>query len=250
MQTIVVGDVQGCLDELKELTKLVEYKKGTDRMILAGDLVDRGPDSLGVVRYAQEQGFECVMGNHDFKYVEHRRRDLDVKAGRIAQNPKKPLEGDRRAFYASLTDTDFEFLANMPLFIRIHSKWVVVHAGCESGIPIEEQTPSTLIYMRKIHRETGRMLSLSEGDRLFPDKAGFWTEFWRGPDSVVYGHSVHRTPTLEEPSPGVFCVGIDTGCCFGNTLTAAIFNGYGLEAFASVDAKREYYKPRLGTFDE
>lgn len=249
MQTIVVGDVQGCLDELKELTKLVDYKKGRDRMVLAGDLVDRGPDSLGVVRYAQEQGFDCVMGNHDRKYLEHRRRDLEVKAGKIQKNLKRPLEGDRLAFYQALTDEDFAFIERMPLYLRLTPKWVVVHAGCAPGIPIEEQNAETLVYMRYVSRETGRMLPL-DGQLLFPDKAAFWTEIWGGPDSIIYGHHVHKSVVFDQPVPGVYCVGIDTGCCFGNTLSGVIMDDLGIVQTVSVHAKTVYHKPRAGTFDE
>lgn len=47
-RVIVVGDVHGCVDELKALMRKVDYVQGNDTLILAGDLVDKGPDSIGV----------------------------------------------------------------------------------------------------------------------------------------------------------------------------------------------------------
>ena len=62
-RTIIVGDVHGCIDEFDELVNLVSYDKTRDRLILLGDLIDRGPDSVAVVKRAREMNLECVMGN-------------------------------------------------------------------------------------------------------------------------------------------------------------------------------------------
>ena len=63
-QTIIVGDVHGCLVELDALLRKVRYTHG-DRLILVGDLVAKGPDSAGVVARARELGALGVRGNHD-----------------------------------------------------------------------------------------------------------------------------------------------------------------------------------------
>lgn len=251
MTTFVVGDVQGCLEELQELTKLVGYRKGTDTLVLAGDLVDRGPDSLGVIRYAGEQGFATVLGNHDRKYREHRRRDLLVAAGKLKKNEMKPLFGERLKFYQSLTEDDFAFLERMPPLLQLSEKWVVVHAGCEPGIPIKEQMEKALVYVRYISRETGRMTNLHDGELLFPSKAAFWTEMWTGPQSIIYGHHVHKQVAFDEPAPGVWCIGTDTGCCFGHTLSCVILENDQIINTASVHARTAYAKLReFGATDD
>ncbi|HEX8909086.1 MAG TPA: metallophosphoesterase, partial [Anaeromyxobacteraceae bacterium] len=61
VRTIVVGDVHGCLEELDELLRLVELRPGFDRLVFVGDLLDRGPDSLGVVRRARELRARSVL---------------------------------------------------------------------------------------------------------------------------------------------------------------------------------------------
>ena len=73
-RTIVVGDVHGCLEELDELLSRLEVGP-SDRLVLAGDLMDRGPDPVGVVRRARERGALAVLGNHDEKHLRFARHE-------------------------------------------------------------------------------------------------------------------------------------------------------------------------------
>ena len=65
MATWVIGDIQGCIEAFDALLAVLDPDPGADRIWLAGDLVNRGPDSLGVLRRAMGMGAECVLGNHD-----------------------------------------------------------------------------------------------------------------------------------------------------------------------------------------
>lgn len=66
MATYAIGDIQGCYDELQALLTLIEYKPEHDQLWLAGDLVNRGPKSLEVLRFASKTpNVICVLGNHD-----------------------------------------------------------------------------------------------------------------------------------------------------------------------------------------
>jgi hypothetical protein len=91
-----------------------------------------------------------------------------------------------------------------------------------------------------------KFISLKKISRLGKEATGahFWTEFWSGPESVVYGHNVHseENPLIEEVSPGVTCYGLDTGCCFGGRLTALILE---TKEIVQVQAKRAYYESRF-----
>ena len=67
MAKYAVGDVQGCLDPLKALLAKVAFNPSRDTLISAGDLVNRGPQSLETLRYCMGLGsaFKMVLGNHD-----------------------------------------------------------------------------------------------------------------------------------------------------------------------------------------
>lgn len=68
-RVFAVGDIHGCLQEFNTLLSNINYNASTDKMILLGDMVAKGPDSQGVIRRAKELGALCVRGNHDDKVV-------------------------------------------------------------------------------------------------------------------------------------------------------------------------------------
>lgn len=67
MATWVIGDIQGCFGALTRLLRAIDFQSGQDEIWLAGDLVNRGPDSLGVLRWAaaHPSAVRAVLGNHD-----------------------------------------------------------------------------------------------------------------------------------------------------------------------------------------
>src|SRR3989442_11675924 len=121
MATYAIGDVQGCYDELRELLDRVGFDSARDRLWFVGDLVNRGPKSLAVLRFVRELADRAitVLGNHDLHLVtqhegfERRRKDdtfedvLDARDAKglvawVRTRPMMHVEGDYAMVHAGL----------------------------------------------------------------------------------------------------------------------------------------------------
>ena len=142
-RTIIVGDVHGCAEELRLLLRKCGYAKG-DRLVLAGDLVAKGPDSQGVVQFARENSVLAVLGNHDAFALAHK------------NEADKDRSQDRRNYIRSLGAEDWAYLEALPDFLRLGDvrpggpEVLVVHAGLVPGIPVDEQRKESLRSLRSI----------------------------------------------------------------------------------------------------
>lgn len=120
MSTYVVGDLQGCLDPLQRLLDRVRFDPASDRVWFVGDLVNRGPDSLGVLRLIRGLGDRAiaVLGNHDLHLL--------VAAGGHARIHR----GDTFQDVLAAPDRDelLDWLRHLPLF-HLDGPWAMVHAG-------------------------------------------------------------------------------------------------------------------------
>jgi bis(5'-nucleosyl)-tetraphosphatase (symmetrical) len=229
-RTIFVGDVHGSIDEFNELLRKLHYDPKTDRLILVGDLLDRGPDSVGVVRKAREMKLECLMGNHEHKYIKWFR----------SQGTRTDVY-DRKDYYGQLSDQDIVYIHDMPLYIELDNV-IAVHAGLKPGIALSSQTKDDLMYLRYTDADR-KFISLKKINKLGKEATGakFWTEFGPFGKNVVYGHNVHSLTDIriDQYEDGTACYGIDTGCCFNGRLSALIWE---TKELVQVQAKREYYK--------
>lgn len=235
-RVIAVGDVHGCREELQLLLQTVDYRQGRDRCVVVGDLVDRGPDSRGVIRLCMERGLEATMGNHDEKHVRHARKMALSPDSRVGFRTE-----EERNFHTTLSPEELRWLSSLPDWLRLGPSLVAVHAGVLPGIPIEKQSQRVLHRCRYVERRPGKdgverwemaRMKIVETERgngfLRPRGSSWWTEQWEGPDSVIYGHNVMTTHRLDYFVDGLtgftgYCLGIDTGACFGMTLTAAVW---------------------------
>lgn len=214
-RTIVVGDLHGCHDEALELLDKLAVTS-SDRVIFAGDLVDRGPKRRECVELARRH--EAILGNHEESHVQLRRRSLDELKPDHAET-RRVLDEDHLAWFQTL-----------PLFVRLpEANAVVVHAGVLPSVPIERQLPHTLLHAQCV---------APPGTKSFwPSKAPathtFWTNHWKGPERVIFGHTVLDRPLVSE-----WAVGIDTGCVHGGALTAVVLPDWEL---VSVSARRSYW---------
>lgn len=230
VRTIFCGDVHGCIDEFNELINKLNYNQKEDRLILLGDLIDRGPDSVAVVTKAREMELECLRGNHEDKYVKWFR----------SQGTKIDVY-DTKSYYSQFSDQDITYIHNMPLYIETDTV-IAVHAGLKPGISLSNQTKDDLMYLRYTDSDR-KFISLKKINKLGKETAGaiFWTEFGSFGKSVVYGHNVHsfENVKINKYDDGTYCYGIDTGACFGGKLSALIWE---TKEIVQVQAKKIYYQ--------
>lgn len=246
-RTILIGDIHGCVDEFKELVHLVDYNKETDRLILLGDLIDRGPDSAGVVRLARDLNAECVIGNHEEKMLRWYRHEAKKIIDPRYKNPMRKVPAERLAQWEQISDDDKKWIASLPVFIRFNPGWVALHAGCLPNVAIEDQHSNDLIRVRFIDNDTGKHKPIGGPDD--PPNTTFWADLWTGPEHIVYGHYTREDPYLRcnKSQDGIdaWTIGIDTGCYHGNKLTAYIVEDGAGKELVHVMAKKEYFPRKL-----
>ncbi len=211
-RTFVVGDVHGCIDELEELLRDAGVTSA-DRLVLAGDLVAKGPDSQAVVQLARERGALSVRGNHDAHVLKARRgQELKKQHARVA---------------SSLGELDWRYLEAAPSWRELpDAQAVIVHAGLLPGVPLGQQPNHLLLNLRSFD-DDGEPSTRVEGTP--------WAQHWKGPQFVVFGHDAVRG-LQRHP----LALGLDTGCVYGKRLT-----GVWLEErrLVSVSAHRVWEAP-------
>jgi protein phosphatase len=227
----IVGDVHGCSAELESLLAKLGYADGVHpegrTAVFVGDLVDRGPDSPGVLRRVMSMvksgNALCVPGNHENKFGRHLR-------GRQVQHTHGLAET-----IAQMADESEEFVREVREFVDGLVSHYVLDGGklvvCHAGLP------------EKYHgRTSGRVRSHA----LYGDTTGEtdefglpvrypWAEEYRGRAAVVYGHTpVPKATWLNN----TLC--LDTGAVFGGRLTALRWPEREL---VDVPAERVWYEP-------
>lgn len=204
-RTIVIGDIHGCLDEVQDLLRAVRASK-EDRLISVGDLIGKGPDSGGVVDWAMSApNLECVLGNHEMRYVE--------AAARGEKPSSKPYDAETLRQLGYRYGVFTHWLRRLPLTID-EGSWMVVHAGLDPRMPLAAQTAESLTTLRRL-------------EDLTP-----WYESYLDPRLVVFGHWVRREPVVRPNA-----IGVDTGCVYGGKLSALLLPE---RRVVSVPARRTY----------
>jgi predicted phosphodiesterase len=207
---IVVGDVHGCIEELKELVEKLELKSD-DTVIFAGDLVHKGPDSAGVVRLVMSlrtavRELVLVRGNHEETAL--KKRDV------------------------LLTEDQWAFLKSAPLWWRDASRnLLVTHGGIPKGLDALPEDPHSveklsnskrklfdrLCRMRYVDAKTGDFVALTARQPGDP----FWALTYDGRlGHVIFGHEPFHT--RREPVEFDHATGVDLGCVQGGKLCALV----------------------------
>lgn len=254
---LLIGDVQGCSDALDRLLSTCGFSPSQHQLVVLGDLVNRGPDSLGVLRrlHAMGDAAACVLGNHDLHLLAVA---AGVRAAHRADTFSDILNSPQRQAWLS-------WLRHRPLALR-SAGWLCVHAG----VPPAWTAQHTLA----LAHEVQEVLRSSQADDflhlLYGNEPSQWSEQLQGPDRWRYvvnaltrirfvgqddrlelitkegagAAPAHHLPWFEVPhrltrdTPVAFghwstcglvqrphLLGLDTGCVWGGQLTAARVDG-------------------------
>lgn len=209
-RTVIVGDVHGCKAELEALLAEVDFQSG-DRLVFVGDVVARGPDSIGVLDIVRETGAVLVRGNHEERLVVSREASPHplVWQSDRPKAPKKPLGRFHAEVAEKLRPVDWALLEASPLYVDLPEHGVrVVHAGVVPGTPIEQQDRTTLLTIRALG---------PKGEPLEKRGTVLWGERYRETPHIVFGHNARSEPQLHPKATG-----LDTGCVYGGYLTALV----------------------------
>ena len=243
----VIGDVQGCYDSLMALLAQLPLEPA-DALWLCGDLVNRGPKSAEVLRWAMAQGsrVQVVLGNHDLHLLSAAAGARKVKSRDTFQDV---LEADDRADLLA-------WLQSRPLAHHEHD-YLMVHAGvhpqwsleqtlsladeCEVALRDERwkaawklSRPTPPIWSSELRgkERLAAALSVLVGVRTLYDDGRLETQFTGAPEdcpagakpwfaqgrcetTVVFGHWAALGLLMTSSH-----IGIDTGCVWGHQLTA------------------------------
>jgi hypothetical protein len=261
------------------LSKLEFNKENGDHLILTGDLINKGPDSAGVLDSAMRLGASAVRGNHDNAVLnadaEIRAKqaepasasassidtDAEIDAGKDLKIPEAGAPATKHSTAMALSREQIDWLAMLPLMLRVRipegvssslgEDLVVVHAGIVPGIPLEEQDAHAVMHMRSL-------VNSSDDDNNTPNLTpeekhteepwiaewDRWQEKCTSKTTVVFGHDAKRRLQL-----GKYAVGLDSGCLYGGQLSALVIevsgDGMGLEhRIVSVDCVDEPVAPK------
>ncbi len=215
-RTIIIGDIHGCHAEFSALLKRLA-PTSDDRVVLLGDLVNRGPDTLRVLDIAREIQATILLGNHELRLLEHRRSGF-----------KSKLKETDAATLAVLRPPDWDLLESLPLTLHLPEINVVcVHGGFLPGIPWQQQDADTVTRIQVVDRDGQPRKRAECTDGVL------WADLWSGPPFVVYGHT---------PRPDIYklkwSAGIDTACVMGGHLTAYVLPD---RRFVQVRAAQRYF---------
>lgn len=230
-ENFLIFDIHGAYGELQELLDKAKFDPSTTRLLVGGDLINRGDDSRSVVKLLRSLNAECIKGNHEQKTLDYYKAELNRKATgakntiHISQHKIDVLK--------SLDETDLIWLDALPLKINIANEWWMIHAGVESAIPFTLQSEDTLLRCRYLDRK-GRVVKTR--DQL--PNTEHWSSMWDQPYSIIAGHQVVEKPTIVKNKNNTVILA-DTGCCFGGSLTGYFFER---QQFISVRAKKPYWK--------
>lgn len=193
--TFIVGDIHGCFTEFMSLLKEAHYDVKKHRLILVGDLINKGPDSLKVLKWTYENKIESVIGNHELKFIQLIENKLDLPDS--FQKLKDEMGSQIHKW--------IEYIKSFPSYIE-EKDFMVVHAGLIPHKHPNQTALDDLVNIRHWDTSLNKRVSQSIGKP--------WHDYYTSSKLVVYGHWARQGFFQKENS-----ICLDSGCVYGNSLT-------------------------------
>jgi hypothetical protein len=244
---IIIGDIHGCINELEKLLKKIHFRPD-DSLYFLGDLIDKGPDSVNVVKKVYELSLKhntkLIFGNHEEKFFRFLKKKENNNSS--LQTMTNTEEFEKLAL--ELTKEEINFLMSGCFYFRIEKINIfLVHAGIPDNTELDptleirfgdrfgkELKKLRLLTMTRMLNKNGSFLGLNQTE----EGMYFWAEKYDGKyGRVIFGHQpyinnkVHYFPNA---------VGIDTGCVFGGALTAILICENLTEMLIQEPAEKKY----------
>jgi serine/threonine protein phosphatase 1 len=205
MRSYVIGDIHGCLDELRYLVEDLPLDTG-DRLVFLGDYIDRGPNSNGVISYLleltnhlAEHEIIFLKGNHEDMFLSYlglvgQHGDMFLYNGGMATLTSYGITTATRSdsLRSLIPRAHFQFYENLRSYYLMEP-YLCVHAGIHPLKSLKEQTDSELFWIRNRFIYSSHTL----------------------PYTVLFGHTPQNDVFYDLP----YKVGLDTGLVYGNKLT-------------------------------
>lgn len=224
-RVFAIGDIHGRLDLFEALMSAIEaedQKRGPARttVILLGDLIDRGPASLGVLALARQwqqerraagQAMHILMGNHEEMMLESLER-VEVLRHFVQHGGRETLLSfgiDEKTYAAAsweelqilmqqaVAQEWIDFIGTFEASLRL-GDYAFVHAGIRPGVALEAQTPADLRWIREPFLSSEQVHG----------------------STIVHGHTITEAPEIRHNR-----IGIDTGAYQSGRLTALVLEG-------------------------
>ena len=229
----VIGDVHGFNDTLRQLVTSLELTID-DRVVLLGDLIDRGPDSFDVVRFAREDPrIHCIKGNHEAMMVENFDLELIDHPDQVVHqwlyngghetvaSYTRAFPKDARGALEWMIEADVSWMRSLPAHIVLN-QWRLVHAGYNPKLGMNEQRLAELLWIRKPFHTAWQPLDLERTVvfghtptmNLYPRSQNRWGEVWYSDTKLSDGRSAS--------------IGMDT-CVFHKTEQPAVLSAFDLK---------------------
>lgn len=196
--TFAVGDIHGCLAELQALLRQIEAYAPEGRVIFLGDMIDRGPDSRGVVELImagpQKEGWSwlTLKGNHEEMLLGAWSGESDVDWWLVNGGMETLASYDN-----VIPGTHLKWLIQLPSII-VERFRIFVHAGVDETMPLERQGDEIFLWIRRPDNYSG--------------------DYWG--KHLCHGH----TPSRSNPRTVGNRTNVDSAVVFGGSLSCAIFD--------------------------